>query len=186
MSCRAKHNVGKWPSTQSKRVKKNCQLCGKEYEVRKYRDETTKYCSNICSGKSKHILYPDLAKRAGNMNKGKPKPWQVGKKQSIEPRKKRSLAMRGDKAPNWQGGKTEESYNIRHSLDYKIWREAVFARDNWTCQNCRQKGGLLNADHIKPFSLYPELRFAIDNGRTLCVDCHKQTDTYGWRALRWQ
>ena len=39
-------------------------------------------------------------------------------------------------------------------------------------------GGKLNADHIKPFSLFPELRFDLNNGRTLCVECHKKTDTY--------
>ena len=35
-------------------------------------------------------------------------------------------------------------------------------------------GSKLNADHIKPFSLYPELRLIVENGRTLCVDCHKK------------
>ena len=70
------------------------------------------------------------------------------------------------------------------SLEYKIWRDKVFFRDNFTCQDCGRRGGdgkkiILNADHIKPFSLFPELRFELENGKTLCKECHQKTPTYG-------
>ena len=81
--------------------------------------------------------------------------------------------------PNWQGGITSINAQIRNSLEMKLWRKAIFERDNYACIWCgNNKSGNLNADHIKPFALYPELRFAIDNGRTLCVACHKTTDSY--------
>lgn len=103
-----------------------------------------------------------------------------GFKHSIETRKKMSIDLMGENSPNWQGGITEINIKIRQSLEYRLWREAVFARDNYTCIWCGDnKGGNLNADHIKPFALFPELRFAIDNGRTLCEPCHKTTDTWG-------
>lgn len=89
---------------------------------------------------------------------------------------------------NWQGGITNKSdrRNIMTTLEYKIWRKSVFERDDYTCQWCgaRNSNGkkiVLHADHIKPWSKYPELRFAIDNGRTLCIDCHRKTDTFAGR-----
>ena len=123
----------------------------------------------------------------------------TGKKHSLETRNRISLVQRGriiplqtriklaalhkgSKSHLWRGGKTEESQLIRCSLEYRLWREAVFKRDNWTCVWCKKRGGRLEADHIKPFCNYPELRFAIDNGRTLCKSCHKTTDTYGSRS----
>ena len=86
---------------------------------------------------------------------------------------------KGADNPMWKGGVTSQSQAIRSSIEYKLWRKAVFERDNYACIWCGLgKSGTLNADHIKPFALYPELRLAIDNGRTLCVDCHKTTDSY--------
>lgn len=85
---------------------------------------------------------------------------------------------KGKFASNWKGGLTKKSEIIRSSTEYKLWREAVFKRDNHTCIWCGSKEKI-QADHIKKFADYPELRFAIDNGRTLCEPCHKTTETYG-------
>lgn len=95
----------------------------------------------------------------------------------------------GDKNPNWHGGIALIHRNLRNSIEYKLWREAVFKRDSYTCIWCGARSGMgktvvLNADHIKPFATYPELRFALDNGRTLCEPCHETTDTYGGRTQK--
>lgn len=113
--------------------------------------------------------------------KGRNNP-MFGKKLSLEERKARSIAqLRRVKEGrhNWGDGSVgDTNVKVRRSFEYKLWKEAVFKRDNWTCIWCKKRGVRLNADHIKPFALYPELRFAIDNGRTLCEPCHRTTDTF--------
>lgn len=106
--------------------------------------------------------------------KGKPK-WTEDEKNKY---------FRGKNASNWQGGKTLESKRIRNSIQFRLWRESVFARDNWTCQGCKKRGCELHPHHIKSFAKFPELRFAIDNGVTLCKECHKLTDNYGSKERR--
>lgn len=101
---------------------------------------------------------------------------------TIETRRKIGSQEKGEKHWNWQGGKSPESERIRKSIDADLWRGAVFSRDNYTCQKCKDKGGKLNAHHIMSFAQYPELRFAIDNGITLCKQCHQKFHkTYGYR-----
>jgi 5-methylcytosine-specific restriction endonuclease McrA len=63
----------------------------------------------------------------------------------------------------------------RYSPEADKWRKKVFERDNWTCQFCGVRGGRLEADHIKPWAYFEELRFSVTNGRTLCRPCHDTT-----------
>lgn len=87
----------------------------------------------------------------------------------------------GDKSHFWKGGVTEPNMKIRKSSDYNTWRRNVLERDKFTCVLCLKRGGTLNADHILPFSTHPNLRLDLDNGRTLCIECHLKTETFGAR-----
>jgi len=91
-----------------------------------------------------------------------------------ETRKKISKSKKGEKSHFWKGGISKKNDVIRKSIEYRLWRESVFARDNWTCQKTKIKGGKLHPHHIKNFAQYPELRFAIDNGITLSEESHKE------------
>lgn len=82
-------------------------------------------------------------------------------------------ARKGPLSPRWKGGITPENKKARFSVEYKLWRENVFRRDNWTCVFCKKRGGEIQADHIKEFALFPNDRYNIENGRTLCTECHR-------------
>ena len=90
-----------------------------------------------------------------------------------------SRGLKGNRSSGWRGGVTPEHTIIRHSAEYREWRNHVFQRDDYTCQACGKRGGELNADHEFPFALFPALRFEVLNGRTLCKPCHQKTESYG-------
>lgn len=61
----------------------------------------------------------------------------------------------------------------RLSYKYRKWREYVLERDGGRCRVCGSKESVMNAHHILPFSKYPEDRYNVANGLTLCPHCHK-------------
>lgn len=91
----------------------------------------------------------------------------------------RSDNRKGEKNQNWRDGASTENKKARSRKEYKVWKKAVLEIDDYTCQMCGTKEGQLHVDHIKPFAYYPELRFSLDNGRALCVKCHRSTPTWG-------
>lgn len=136
------------------------------------------------------VFSKETREKIGLSNKGKKRtPEQIeknrlghlGLKSSIETRIKIGRYWKGDKNPNWKGGITPINLAIRESFNYRLWRSRVYERDSWTCQTCGVIGGKLHAHHIKSFADYPETRFELENGVTLCVECHKLTDNFGFR-----
>lgn len=102
-------------------------------------------------------------------------PWNKGKKVP---------QMSGENHPMWKGGVTPKNQALRMSSEQKQWRIQVFERDGYKCQVCGLVGVFLEAHHIKSFAGYPELRLDINNGITLCSQCHSLTDNYKGRQKR--
>ena len=119
----------------------------------------------------------------------------VGRRQSKEHVLKRS----GVNSNFWQGGVYSIHQKARRIAEYKSWHRSILQRDNYTCRYCGVRGGQLNAHHIKSFSsiiktiklgdnLYEKLLnckalWDINNGETLCVSCHRDTDNFGNLAV---
>lgn len=155
-----------------------CLFCKKSFLARAEKNKIQKYCNKKCvvASRTTHLI-----KSCAICNKE-----IIVKKVRVRDKnycsiKHAHIGNRGKQAWNkGKGTKSRANELFRKSKEYALWRASVFKRDNYTCQWCYKKGGQLNADHIKPFSLFPEIRLAIDNGRTLCVYCHRKTDTYGY------
>jgi hypothetical protein len=103
------------------------------------------------------------------LNRKKPVPFSKEHLQNI------SLATKGEKNWKWVVDRTKLKTDRLQSYDYryKLWMLAVKNRDGWKCkisnQDCR---GRLEAHHILSWKDYPELRYQVNNGITLCCAHH--------------
>lgn len=186
---------------------KTCQACKKEYKVRSNHWKVSKFCSKSCAKSGvNHHFYGKTFEMPENYvpwTKGKTaatdeKLANLGKKISKTQKDQFVKGIRSNKGennPNWKNGQgiTEINLIVRQLEKYKEWRFAVFQRDNFVCVQCGDISKEINADHIKKFSdimrennittteqaeLCSEL-WDVNNGRTLCVECHRKTETYG-------
>lgn len=80
----------------------------------------------------------------------------------------------GENNPNWRGGRTLSNKIIRSCEGYRNWRKLIFKRDHFTCIKCGHRFIHIIAHHRKSVADYPYLIFDINNGITLCKDCHKK------------
>ncbi len=82
----------------------------------------------------------------------------------------------GENNHNWKANLTSEDRERRRHRElipgYSTWKKQVKKRDNFTCKCCHKPDGALEVHHYYPYSKYPEYRTLIENGITLCEDCH--------------
>jgi len=189
--------------------RKQCNYCGKDFEKKpshsRSKWETMKSCSKSCAkmghkswnkgiplseGQKLH-LSTVLAGRTTNTGRTH---FKTGNKEGLATQFKKGQTsywkgkknpnFQGENNPNWRGGVTPEHLKIRWSVKMKNFRNEIFKRDNYTCQQCGRKRKpadrvILNIHHIKSFATCDELRFDEHNVVTLCEECHHKTDTYG-------
>lgn len=180
-------------------VDKTCQNCKQSFKIENWRlkdPKRGKFCSIKCtrkfnSGDRNHFWGRNVS---GELNPswkgGLPNCVDCDKKMSVRKAKrchscamklisgenhylwgKKRPEMSGEKHFNWKGGIS--SVNEKERVRFKsVIQNMVFNRDNYTCQICHKKGGILHADHIQSFSDHVESRFDKDNCRTLCRECH--------------
>jgi hypothetical protein len=163
----------------------NCIICGKEFCVRPARIAVAKCCSNKCRGKlrsqtSSGVNHPDYQSGPRSLicqHCGKE--FRQGKTEAISEFRKRKFCsmecakygqrrLYGDQHPLFKSDSRRANRRGKHGA----WARAVISRDNAICQRCGATDVELHAHHIKPFAEYPELRWDLANGLTLCSACH--------------
>ena len=140
---------------------KPCKYCGEEYEKhyamsQNNWDNRSKYCSRSC-------LRRDTV------------PGFTGKHHTKEIKELNRISHTGENNVLWKGGISKLDSHERSKFRLRV-RKIIFERDKHQCVECSSKE-YLQITHIKSFADFPELRFEIDNCRTLCMGCHYK-ETY--------
>ena len=163
----------------------NCLICNILFYRRTHgRLVKPKYCSSKCYWKSGNQYFKKGHKV--NINRKQSKEVIEAKRKklqghlvSLKTRKKISDKLKGHIPWNKGIKSLSSTRKIKNCWKGRIWSKVIIARDK-KCVICGSTKKL-EADHIKPVLYFPELAYEPSNGRVLCKDCHKKTDTYGGR-----
>ena len=169
LDCESKRTVGyaqAWNIVKNKNSGR-CQSCAE-----KIKEKKPKKIKDISKNRLKEYLkYKNLFDNPS-------------KKPEIQEKMRNAkLGKFGELANRWDNGKTKERILLTSRDEYKQLRLSIFKRDEFKCVLC-DSSGYLEMDHIKEWCNYPELRYEPTNLRTLCSDCHKNSDNFGSKALR--
>lgn len=153
-------NHPKWNGGKDKII---CVECGKEFLD--YKTNNRILCSKKCAGK-----YQGRQRLGENSHF-----WKNGKPKCVDCAKTLTGygSVRCMKCAGIFKRINQFLEDKRECNRYKIWRKDVYQRDNWKCRigdkNC---SGRIIAHHILGWASYPELRYEVNNGITLCLAHH--------------
>lgn len=155
-----------------------CLFCGKPVKR-----SGRKYCDRECMSQHYSIIRKGICLNTGKTHFTSETRAFSGRKHSNKSNYKNRLKhlgkrnskltefKKGQKPWNWEGGSSKERTLIAGSPEYRRWRSEVLWGGGWKCVQCgaTQK---LQADHILPWSKFPEHRYDLHNGQILCKGCH--------------
>ena len=147
--------------------------------ILKFKDFLCKNCgSNFKAKENKKRIF--CSKKCKNEMGGR-----LGISLSEESRKKLSFKYTGKGNPIWRGGLSGKRQKIYSGRKYRDWKTTIFERDLYTCQECKKNGCYLEAHHIIPWAENKDGWFDINNGITLCKECHTQK-TREYLSVNWK
>lgn len=161
-----------------------CLVCGKEKYIRaSHFKKSTKYCSKKCYN---IIQYKNSRRKCIICEKDficYPSAIRLRNRKTCSMKCRSKLAVQRGEERRKNQPTVKKNRAIRYSKKFTDWRNAVYKRDNYTCQKCKARSKksnpvYLEPHHIKQFAFYPKVRFDINNGITLCEKCHKKIRHY--------
>lgn len=162
------------PKKSDIKILVKCNNCRKKYlkvfnTIKNFDYILCKYCNDHFNEDRKNKLKKYSGKNC----------FWYGKKHSEKTKFKMSQNCIGENNPNYNFKLTSEDrlrYR-KYTNGYYYWQQSVLKRDNYTCQKCKHKGkykdNFMSVHHINNFSQFEKQRTDLQNGITLCKDCHK-------------
>ena len=144
--------------SEFRQIAKFCKHCNIKLILNNSRDiERKNFCSHSC--RAKFYVTPELTKLAQSM--------------ANTPESNAKKGHGGKNHPLWKKDRSQVK-KPRNQVEFTWWRKAIFKRDNYTCIECNERGGNLTAHHKAPVSRFPNYKFELWNGITLCQPCHTE------------
>jgi len=149
-------------------IKHICLICNKSFETQKW-NNSTKYCSFKCKSKAQSSNI--IAINCDNCNKS------FNRKEHLITRSLNHFCCKKCSDEYHKGLNHYEWKEFLHDKHIKLalkqWSILIKERDKYICKSCGETNKkMLEAHHIIPKSLKPELIYDINNGITLCLECH--------------